>query len=141
MSFRVFRESRPGYVAHTGPSASFLQNPLLNDWVSFNLDEVWKADTQLSQALRTFGDSEEPGHSAVGVAFSFPEDKTYWDLVANDGEGENKGWRQKRFAQAMNFTAGGNPHAHYHLHAAFDWAGLGNATVADVGIILPRVRC
>ncbi|KAL8717535.1 MAG: hypothetical protein Q9225_005228 [Loekoesia sp. 1 TL-2023] len=133
MTFRVFRESRPGYVAHTGPSAAFIQDPYLNDWVSFNLDEVWPADTKLSEALRRFGDSEEPGDSAIGLAYNFPKDKTYWDFVANDGEGENKGWRQKRFAQGMKFIAAGNPHAHHHLHAAFDWAGLEKATVVDVG--------
>ncbi|KAI4127458.1 MAG: hypothetical protein LQ338_003181 [Usnochroma carphineum] len=133
MTFRIFREPRPGYVAHTGPSAAFVQNPLLNDWVSFNLDEVWPADTKLAEALRRFGDSEEPGDSAIGLAYSFPKDKTYWDFVANDGEGENKGWRQKRFAQAMKFIAAGSPHAHRHLHAAFDWGGLGEATVVDIG--------
>lgn len=135
MTFRIFREPRPGYVAHTGPSAAFVQNPLLNDWVSFNLDEVWPADTKLAEALRRFSDSEEPGDSAIGLAYNFPKGKTYWDFVANDGEGENKGWRQKRFAQAMKFTAAGNPHAHHHLHAAFDWAGLGKATVVDVSDI------
>lgn len=138
MTFRIFRERRPGYVAHTGPSAAFLKNPLLSDWVSFNLDEVWPADTKLAQALRRYGDSEEPGDSAVGLAYSFPKDKTYWDFVANDGEGENKGWRQKRFAQAMKYVAGGNPHAHHHLHAAFDWAALGKATVADVSDPRPQ---
>jgi len=138
MTFRVFRESRPGYVAHTGPSAAFIRYPLLNDWVSFNLDEVWPADTKLAEALRRFGDSEEPGDSAIGLAYSFPKDKTYWDFVANDGEGETKGWRQKRFAQAMKFIAAGNPHAHHHLHAAFDWAGLGKATVVDVSDTHPR---
>ena len=138
MTFRVFRESHPGYVAHTGPSAAFVQSPLLNDWVSFNLDEVWPADTKLAEALRRFGDSEEPGDSAIGLAFSFPKDKTYWDFVANDGESENKGWRQKRFAKAMKFIAAGNPHAHHHLHSAFDWAGLGIASVVDVSYIRPQ---
>jgi len=138
MTCRIFRESRPGYVAHTGPSAAFVQNPLLSDWVGFNLEEIWPADTKIAEALRRFGDSEEPGDSAIGLAFSFPKDKTYWDFVANDGEGENKGWRMRRFAQAMNFMAGGNPHHHRHLHTGFDWAGLGKGTVVDVSDIRPR---
>ncbi|KAJ5641284.1 hypothetical protein N7490_005284 [Penicillium lividum] len=133
MTSRIFREPRPGYVAHTGPSAAFLRNPVLGDWVSFNLDEVWKADTQLVETLRNYGDSEEPADSAIGRAFGFPKGHTYWDFVANDGEGENKGWRQRRFAQGMKFRAAGNPQTHHHLHAAFDWAGLGKAKVVDVG--------
>ncbi|CAG7962236.1 unnamed protein product [Penicillium nalgiovense] len=115
MTSRIFREPRPGYVAHTGPSAAFLRNPVLRDWVSFNLDEVWKADTYLVETLRNYGSH------------------IYWDFVANDGEGENKGWRQRRFAQGMKFRAAGNPQMHHHLHAAFDWAGLGKAKVVDVG--------
>ena len=137
MTSRIFRESRPGYVAHTGPSAAFLRNSVLNDWVSFNLDEVWPADTKLTEALRRFGDSEEPADSAIGLAYGFPEGKTYWDFVANDGEGEQKGWRQKRFAAGMQFRAAGNPQAHHHLHSAFDWAGLGKGTVVDVSDIRP----
>lgn len=132
MTSRIFRESRPGYVAHTGPSAAFLKNPVLNDWVSFNLDEVWPADTKLSEALRKFGDSQEPADSAIGLAYNFPPGKTYWDFVANDGDGGYKGWRQKRFAQGMKFRAAENPQAPHHLHTAFDWASLGNGTVVDV---------
>ena len=72
--------------------------------------------------------------SGIGLAFGFPEDKTYWDFVANDGEGKHKGWRQKRFAHGMRFRAAGNPQAHHHLHTAFGWAGLMKATVVDVSI-------
>ena len=132
MTSRIFRESRPGYVAHTGPSAAFLRNPVLNDWVSFNLGEVWPADTKLAESLQRFGDSEEPAEAAIALAFNFPKGTTYWDFINNDGEGANKGWRQKRFAQGMKFRAGENPQAHNHLHNAFDWAGLGKATVIDV---------
>lgn len=32
----------------------------------------------------------------------------------------------------MKFRAAGNPQMHHHLHAAFDWAGLGKAKVVDV---------
>ncbi|KAJ6018709.1 hypothetical protein N7522_000776 [Penicillium canescens] len=74
MTSRIFREPRPGYVAHTGPSAAFLRNPL-------------------GETLRNYGDSEEPADSTIGRAFGFPEGHTYWDFVANDGEGKNKGWR------------------------------------------------
>lgn len=77
MTSRIFREPRPGYVAHTGPSAAFLRNPVLRDWVSFNLDEVWKADTYLVETLRNYGNSEEPADSAIGRAFGFPKGPTY----------------------------------------------------------------
>ncbi|CBF87736.1 hypothetical protein AN1313.2 [Aspergillus nidulans FGSC A4] len=115
----------------------FLRNPVLRDWVSFNLDEVCKADTKLVETLRTCGDREEPADSAIGRAFGFAPGKTYWDFIANDGEGEDKGWRQRRFAQGIKCRAAGNPQTHHHLHSAFDWAGLGEATVIDVSI----VRC
>ncbi|CAG8898853.1 unnamed protein product [Penicillium egyptiacum] len=52
MTSRIFREARTGYVAHTGPSAAFLRNPVLRDWISFNLDEVRKADTQLVETAK-----------------------------------------------------------------------------------------
>ncbi|KAL4759107.1 S-adenosyl-L-methionine-dependent methyltransferase [Aspergillus foveolatus] len=87
MTSRIFHEPHPGYVAHTGPSAAFLRNPVLHDWVSFDLDEVCKADAKLVETLRTYGDSKEPADSAIGCAFGFPQGKTYWDFIANDGEG------------------------------------------------------
>ncbi|KAF2172614.1 hypothetical protein M409DRAFT_16577 [Zasmidium cellare ATCC 36951] len=134
MTFRVFRESRPGYVAHTAPSAQFLKTPLLRDWYTFNLDEVWPADVQLAEALRRYGDSEEPGECAIGLAYKFDQDKTYWDFIANDGEGADKGWRMKRFANAMKVIAASSAHHHDFLHTAFDWNSLGNGgKVVDVG--------
>lgn len=132
MTSRIFHEPHPGYVAHTGPSPAFLRNPVLRDWVSFNLDEVCKADTKLVGTLRTYGDSDEPADSAIWRAFGFAQGGIYWDFIANDGEGGNKGWRQRRFAQGMKCSAAGSPQMHHHLHAAFGWAGPRKATVVDV---------
>lgn len=134
MTFRVFRESRPGYVAHTGPSAQFVRVPLLREWFTFNLDEVWPADVQLAEALRRYGDSEEPGDCAIGLAFGFDQDKTYWDFIANDGINGMKGWRMKRFANAMKVIAASSAHHHDFLHTAFDWNSLGEGKVVDVSV-------
>jgi ubiquinone/menaquinone biosynthesis C-methylase UbiE len=134
MTIRVFRESRPGYVAHTGPSAQFVTNPLLRDWFTFNLDEVLPGAVQLAEALRRYGDSEEPGECAIGIAYNFNSDETYWDFILKDGEGDRKGWRVKRFANAMKCIAASSAHHHDFLQTAFDWAGLGEgAQVVDVG--------
>ncbi len=54
-----------------------------------------------------------------------------WDFLENDGAGERKGWRQKRFVEFMGYIKG-----IFHLEGvvldALDWKAAGSAKLVDV---------
>lgn len=132
MICRIFCEPRPGYVAHTAASAVFLRTPEICSWVGHNLEEVWPASVKIPDALRLYGDSEEPGESAFNIAFGLPKEIPFFRFVDADGEGDKKGWRMQRFSQAMKYINSGASHNTEYIHAGFDWKGLGGGTVVDV---------
>ena len=83
---RIFCEPRPGYIAHTAASAVFLRTPEISAWVGHNLEEVWPANVKISEALRLYGDSEEPGESAFNISFGLSKEKTDFQFVGADRE-------------------------------------------------------
>lgn len=105
-----------------------------------NLEEVWPANVKMAEALRLYGDGEEPGESGFNIAFGLPKDKSFFDFIAEDGAGDKKGWRMRRFAQTMQSWSSGSSHGTHHIHRGFDWKSLGDATIVDVRkpLLLPR---
>lgn len=61
----------------------------------------------------------------------FGKHKTTWDKLENDGEGEEKGWRQRTFVDFMTFIK-----ELFDLEGvlrdSIDWAAVGKASVVDV---------
>lgn len=53
-------------------------------------------------------------------------------FVAEDGEGDKKGFRMKRIGEAMESMKGDGTYNVAHAQQGFDWASLGKATVVDV---------
>lgn len=51
MTKYIFKESRPGFVAHTASSKVLAEMPILNDWVGMVCEEMWPAASRVS--LRT----------------------------------------------------------------------------------------
>ena len=47
MANRVFKQSRPGYVAHTAASRLLATNPLMHQWVGMASEEMIPATTQV----------------------------------------------------------------------------------------------
>jgi hypothetical protein len=73
----------------------------------------------------------------------------FFQLLENDGasepkasEGEvdktdrTKGWRARRFGEAMKFMTTFGVSSAKHIHGGFDWDALGKATVVDVSMSL-----
>src|SRR5213078_3370011 len=125
-------ESRPGFVVHTASSATLVRTPLIGDWIGHNLEEVGSANVKLADALRLYGDSEEPGETAFSIAFGLPKEKSFWEFLATDGEGDKRGWRMQRFAKAMQFISSGSSYGVERIHGGFDWKSLEEATIVDV---------
>jgi hypothetical protein len=66
--------------------------------------------------------------------------KGMWEWFALDDEGgrQEKGWRTRRFAQAMEIRGG---YEMVHIHNGFDWQSLGKSTVVDVSRECKEVGC
>lgn len=133
MTNNLFEEPRAGYVGHTGLSSIIVREPLSKSWILHNFEEI--ATTKFVDAYDKFGESDEPTETATHIAFDYfaknPKDNI-WKFLENDGEGEKKGYRMHRFAEAMVWATGHQNNDHIDLIQGFDWSSLGEGTVADV---------
>lgn len=135
-SLRVFAEYPlgSGHVVHTNFSSFPVRQLNVRSWIAHHAEEGGPSAVNLAPALAKWGEGSLPGQTAAGYTF-FPEDETksLWDWIAVDGEGEGKkGYREKRFGDAMAFTADSPGMGMKAGLAAFDWENLGKATIVDV---------
>ena len=136
MTRHIFAEMAPGSgkVVHTCISAAPVKNPLLRSWIGHNLEEIAPASLNLGEALKRYGESAEPFESAGAYTYfrDSKEVKTLFEWFDVDGEGERKGWRTRRFGEAMAHMTNDPATNIKFIHACYDWDGLGEATVVDV---------
>lgn len=139
-------------VAHTAASAFVARSPAHRGWIAHHLEESRVACTRLPDALRRFSvgraaAAQELGETAFALAFGGGEGGgagtgvTFWDFIREDGEGERKGFRTGRFAQAMQAGRGSSGVDFGGLlRGGFDWEGLGEGTVVDVSCSKQRLQ-
>ncbi|EXJ72770.1 uncharacterized protein A1O5_03917 [Cladophialophora psammophila CBS 110553] len=132
MTKNIFFEPRPDHVAHTALSMAPVKNPTLKPWIHHNLGEVLPASSRLADAVEKYGDTQDPTQTALSMAWNLGKGKSLFDWLENDGEGPERGWRARLFAQAMQAMDGGGHDRRYTIQG-FNWEGLGGATVVDVG--------
>lgn len=135
-SLRIFAEHPLGSanVVHTNFSGLPVRQPNVRSWIAHHAEEGGPSAVNLAPALFKWGEGSLPGQTAAGFTL-FPEDdtKSFWDWLAVDGEQDGeKGYRQKRFGDAMAFTADSHGMGMKSSLAAFDWQKLGKATMVDV---------
>lgn len=138
-SLRVFAEHPLGseHVVHTNFSSFPIRQPNVRSWIAHHAEEGGPSAVNLAPALTKWGEGSLPGQTAAGYTL-FPEDgtKSFWDWLAVDGKQEGKeGYRQKRFGDAMAFAADSPGMGMKTGLAAFDWEGLGKATMVDVSVL------
>ena len=123
---RVFREPRPGFVAHTAASRYLATNSDARDGIGFTFDDFWPSCARTVDALETFTD-QKPNHTGWALAHQ-STDKNLFEYLTTQPI------RAVRFAGAMKFFSamvpGNDPRL---LLGAYPWASLGAATVVDVG--------
>lgn len=133
MTNNLFEEPRAGYVGHTALSSIIVREPLSKSWILHNFEEV--VTSKFLEAYDKYGESEEPNETATSLGHDYfakhPNDN-FWTFLEADGEGENKGYRMRRFADAMVWATGHKNDEDMNLINGFDWASLGEATVVDV---------
>ena len=148
MSNRIFWAPTPNSVAHTITSAEVVRSPFLYAWLGHNVEEIGPGCTKVIEAMKQWGDSEDPTEAGFPLAFNLKGENLF-QFFESDGVGEasavngkvdkfdrTKGWRARRFGNAMKFMMSHGVSASKHVHGGFDWESLGEATVVDVSSTL-----
>jgi hypothetical protein len=60
---RVFKEPRPGVVAHSAASRQIADDSRVASWVGANVDEMWPAAMKVVEALVKWPQAEEPNQT------------------------------------------------------------------------------
>ncbi|KAI2919321.1 hypothetical protein CBS147371_3684 [Aspergillus niger] len=139
----VFAEEAPGSdrVVHTAASALIVRNPFVKSYLEHNMEDVRPAATVGVDALKKWfvGESEPPEDvAACPIALATYDGHQsggdLWQLLENsERPGQPKGFRAKRFAEAMQglrMTSGVMTEC---VLKQFDWSSLNEATVVDLG--------
>ncbi|TLS21146.1 uncharacterized protein PpBr36_10525 [Pyricularia pennisetigena] len=134
----------PGRVRHTARSAALARAPGLRALVSTVLDEAGAPMMVMHESLDRYSRGEDKLspemehtafahlHAGKGADGQGRRYVNSWDMLENDGEGENKGWRQRNFVEFMRYLKEIFRFDDVISHA-YDWEKLGDATVVDVG--------
>lgn len=141
ITMRYFKRPEPtsSSVQHTSRSAALAKDPGLVALVQMVLDETSPPMMMLPEALRQFavGKSEisrNQKETAFRLCHSggiWGDYNNTWDFLENDGEGEQKGWRQRNFIKFMAYIKDLFRTESIVLDA-IDWKAAGDATVVDV---------
>lgn len=131
MTNRMFYEPSPDHVAHTAMSAAPVKDPSMKAIIAHCIEESGASSTKQVEALDRYGESQDPRKAAATLAFD-TKGGNIFDFFENDGEGEMKGWRGRRFAEAMRSTTTQRGHQGTAVHEGFDWQSLVEGTVVDV---------
>lgn len=145
VTLRIFSAAEPGKsttsIQHTSRSAALARSSGLRALVSTLLGDAGPPMMVMNEALQKYsrGKSNLPRDMSKTSFALFHSGGTFgkfdnsWDLLENDGEGEDKGWRQKNFVEFMRYIK-----EIFRLESvvldSFDWASAGEATVVDVSI-------
>jgi hypothetical protein len=130
---RLFREPRPGVVAHSLASRLLAEEPLLRDGLWVLAEQNFTAAPYAVLALEKWGDMpQEPNRTAFNLAFG--TDKSAYEFMSTP-EGRDMG---RRFSLAMTSFArfSSRPDSTprpARLREAYPWATLGRSKVVDVG--------
>lgn len=63
IAYRVFKEPRPGVIAHSAASRQIADDPRVASWVGANVDEMWPAAERVVDALVKWPRAAEPNQT------------------------------------------------------------------------------
>ncbi|KAL8838358.1 MAG: hypothetical protein Q9170_002165 [Blastenia crenularia] len=125
MCSHIFSSPTPDTVAHTASSRLFVTEPDWRDIIGLQTDELSPATTRTFEALKQFGDTGEPQHTA----FALQNGKPIFEVLGSDPE------RGRRFGSAMRHWTKGKAYGLEHLAQGYDWNSIdqAGAIVVDIG--------
>ncbi|KAI4213304.1 MAG: hypothetical protein LQ351_004045 [Letrouitia transgressa] len=124
---KIFYEDKPNHVVHTAMSKTIISDPLMWDYVGHYTEENFPSTAKWSETLERFPKSEELNECPFSVALDYYKPGGFFQYTKENPES------QRRFFNVMR-AVGLAPGVDYrHVAKGYDWEGLGNATVIDVG--------
>ena len=126
MTNGIFKQTSPGYDAHTGISAQLVQDKYAHAMVGHNVEDVYPSAACNADALEKYpGNSGDPTETGMNIAFN-----TKLPLFPYFQEHPE---RLQRFGLAMeSLSVPGSLFDAAHVVRSFDWTSLGDATLVDV---------
>ncbi|KAK1757018.1 S-adenosyl-L-methionine-dependent methyltransferase [Echria macrotheca] len=126
IAHKIFREPRPGVVAHSAASRALAEDAELHNWVEYATHELWLAAYHTPDAMQKFPGSGEPNETGFAVANN--TDKSLFAFFSDHPD------RLARFAAVMRFVTKRPELGPELVVDAFPWASLPEGgTVVDVG--------
>ncbi|KAJ2895437.1 hypothetical protein MKZ38_006582 [Zalerion maritima] len=121
----IFRETRPGFVAHTRPSLLLATDTLMYSWSLYWTHYMWPVATNWAAALQRWPGSEDEKHTAL-AAWAGKEANLY-DVLGRDAE------MQRAFQAAVEATGTSEGYDIAFTVDGYPWDKLGEGTVVDLG--------
>ena len=125
LAFGFLREPKPGYVAHTPLSASFVTMPSYLDAAMFLAETAAPSALQMSTATHRNGLMGDLGDSAYAAAFNTSQ--PFKSAVLKQSRLQRQWWAYRRCTQDTD-------HVIDELLARLDWKKLNTACFVDVSI-------
>ncbi|KAI3318836.1 putative O-methyltransferase [Xylariaceae sp. AK1471] len=125
IAHRIFREPRPGVIAHSAASRQIADDAGIADWVGSSVDDMWPSAEKVVDALTKWPLAQEPNQTGFNLA-NETSDSFYAEL-------EKDPERARRFGGAMSFFTTGEGYSLRHLTDNYNWGAIGTGTVVDVG--------
>lgn len=124
MTQHVFHEPVVGHVSHTAMS-KLLTVPSVRDGIGYVVEEGFIGASRTSETAERYRGSQERNHAPwnVGHGIDLPTFEFF----------ETNPKRMARFFGNMENMGGQDAYNIRHLVEGYDWTGLGNAKVVDVG--------
>lgn len=141
LNLRIFCETSdsPAKIQHNARSAALAKSSGLQALASGILDDAGAPMMVMHEALHRYTrdkpaltqNMDESAFSLLHKSGIYGSYNSSWQFIENDGAGDQKGWRQRKFVEFMKYIKG-----LFHLDqivlGAQDWAAVGKATVVDV---------
>lgn len=124
-SIHVFKEDPIGSVCHTSISQAI---PMMSPWIWLQCREgLGKAVASWSKSMQVYEEQPKPGQRTRPWQIGNDSDVSFFDgLIAEEGG-------MKNFSDAMKCITSITGNDKAYIWNGFDWAGLENGPVVDVG--------
>lgn len=150
MTNHMFAEETPGSdrVVHTSTTAYCVREPLVRSLIAHCMEDAKPSVTRGVDALNKFFvgttiASEDVAHCAWPMGYEGGKERQIdcWAFLdQHEKPGLPKGYRAKRFAEAMQAITLTSAVGIDVVLESYDWEALGEATIVDVSLTRPPIR-
>ncbi|KAI9765801.1 MAG: hypothetical protein M1840_007083 [Geoglossum simile] len=122
----IFRETRPGFVAHTGVSALLAMPEGMKSIAGHVIDDIFPASGKLVESLQKY---PQPKNRQFETPFALANNvgEPFFDYLTKHPA------RSERFHAAMRATDVAGPFSGASLAQGYDWDALNSKVFVDVG--------